>query len=422
MALKDMIAQAGPQLFETMRKGWLPTVGERQARSLKDLQIQEAKQTLEYAPAKRKLARRKAESDINYQESLMAKHERDAARLKTEDDKKLYVDNQKTMGQHFQAASKLKTVAQKKAYLRNYKKSFLDAGDDEEDAAFNAVLNMSGDQFKESFNLAVQGNKYIQGLNEKRFGKSTTLQNLESGDIKTVMFDDPNYQMKVDTDLNQGYTISKTPGIEMQGDPNQFGIKDKKLNRELINEQTGIETANFIGGRTIDLITKSPESLGAAGGFARMSASLSAQIDSSFKLAGKSWKAGTSFEPDSYRAIFQNAGIDNVVVRGNLTQLARMLATSSGEGKVLSDKDMKRWLNVVAVGNGDPKIVSAAIRNALEIQNFRYKQKYYNSTRKRFTGDLGMPRNPDDVQAESIARNKQIEKRLAEIRNQRAGQ
>ena len=88
MALKDLIATSGARNFETMRKGWLPTPEEQSSRRLKDLQIQGAEQTLAYAPTKRKLAKQKAESDINYQQSLMDKHDRDAARLKTEDEKK----------------------------------------------------------------------------------------------------------------------------------------------------------------------------------------------------------------------------------------------------------------------------------------------------------------------------------------------
>lgn len=296
------------------------------------------------------------------------------------------------MGQHLAAATAMKTTAKRKQYLRLHKPEFLKAGDDKEDAAFNAVLNMSGSQFNESFGLIYQGNKYIQGLTEKRFGKSTSLQNLKTGETKTVSFNDPDYQLKVDDALNSGMDIIKTPGLEMQGTPETLGLRDKKLNRELINEESAIRSANFIGKRTIDLMMKSPESLATTGAFARMASSLRSQIDSTAKMMGISWKKGTNFDPGSYSEIFQNAGIDNVVLRGNLTQLARMLATSAGEAKVLSDPDMKRWLNVVAVGNGDPKIVSAAIRNALEIQNFRFKEKYRLVKNGEYKGDLGYPK------------------------------
>lgn len=414
MALEDLIANSGARNFETFRRGWLPTQGERQARSLRDLDIQKAKSEMAYEPTKRRLKEKSSEMNIRYQESLIKKHDRDSSRFKAEADKKLYIENQETMGRHFQSANKLKTVEQQKTYLRRYKKELLAAGDDEEDAAFEAVLHMNGDQFKESFGLAVQGNKYIQGLNEKRFGKTTTLQNFETGVVKTVKYNDIDYQMKVDGALSEGFNVIKTPGLEQTGTPESLGLTDKKLNRELVNEQSAIETANFIGGRTIDLLTKSPEALGLSGSFARMATSLKSQIDSAAKLAGTSWKPDTSFEPDSYRKIFQDAGIDNVILKGNLTQLARMMATSSGEGKVLSDKDMKRWLEVVAVNNGDPKTVASAIRNALDIQNFRFRQKYRNVKGSDYEGDLFYPKEVGAVDV--TQRQSEITARLAKIK------
>jgi len=369
---------------------------------LADLQLKTAESEFEYLPTKRKQSEKKFDLDIKQTKAITEKAEYEMGQLKTEDEAKQYIVNQEKIGKHLNAANQLKTNKDKRAYLNRYRKEILAAGDDKEDDAFKAVMNMSGDQFNQSFGLVMQGNKYLQGLAEKRFGKSTSLQNYTTGKTKTVLFNDPNYQQKVDDSLSGGFTVIKTPGLEMKGTAGQLGLGDKVLNREMVNEETAIRSANFIGKRTIEALMENPEALAVTGAFARVATSLNSQIKSTAKLMGVKWKEGTSFDSQSYENIFQDAGISNVVIRGNLTQLARMLATASGESKVLSDPDMRRWLNVVAVGNGDPKIVSAAIRNALEIQNYKFKDKYRLAYKRQYEGDLGYPKKPEPIDLEGL--------------------
>jgi len=416
MALVDLIAGSGARNFEQIRKGWLPTVQEKAAEQMAQLQVQAKQQTVDYEPERQQMAREKGKLDINYKNSLMEKNKFDMGQLQSEQQRKELAANQKTMGLHFQTANKFKSIDETKKYLTKNREQILLAGSPEEDDAFSSIMKLKGGEFKKSFNLAFQGNKYIQGLNEKRYGKSTSLQNFKTGKLANVMLTDGNYQQKIDELLGQDFTITQQPKMELQGTPGQLGLTDKTLNREIINEETAIRSANFIGKRTIDTLMNSPESLATTGAFASMASSLRSQIDSTASLMGIKWKKGTDFDPDSYRSIFQNAGIDNVIIRGNLTQLARMLATSSGESKVLSNADMKRWLNVVAVGNGDPKIVSAAIRNALEIQNFRFKEKYQLSTGNEYGRDLGYPAEikPENIKVlESRVEN--LKKKLKDL-------
>ncbi len=413
MALIDLIAQSGAKNFETMRKGWLPTTQEKAANEMARLNVQAKQQAVDYEPERQQLARKKGKLDIKYKNSLIKKHKFDMGQLESEQQQKELAASQKTIGLHFQSAKKFKSIDETKAYLNKNRKQVLLAGSPEEDDAFNSIMNLKGSDFNKAFNLAFEGNKYIQGLNEKRFGKSTSFQNFKTGELENVLLTDSNYQQKVDELLGRDFKITKQPSMELQGTPGQLGLKDKTLNRELINEESAIRSANFIGKRTIDLLTDSPESLATTGAFARVASSLRSQIDSTAKLMGVKWKAGTDFDPDSYSGIFQNAGIDNVILKGNLTQLARMLATASGESKVLSNADMKRWLNVVAVGNGDPKIVSSAIRNALEIQNFRFKEKYRISTKTEYTDDLGFPQRGDSDETKALkAREVELQQTL----------
>jgi hypothetical protein len=401
MALIDLIAQSGAKNFETFRKGWLPTAQEKAASRMAELQVQAKQQAVDYEPDRQKLAREKGELDIQYKTSLKKKLDLDMGQRETEQEQIELAANQKTMGLHFQAA-KSGSVDKTKEYLNKNRKQILLAGSPEEDEAFDSIMGLKGDKFNKAFKLLSEGNNYIQGLNEKRFGQSTSFQNYKTGELDNVMLNDFNYQRKTDDLLSRGFKITKKPGMELQGTPDQLGLKDKTLNRELINEESAIRSANFIGKRTIDTLMNSPESLATTGAFSRIASSLKSQLDSTAKLMGIKWKQGTDFDPDSYRSIFQNAGIDNVIIKGNLTQLARMLATASGESKVLSNADMKRWLNVVAVGNGDPKIVSAAIRNALEIQNFRFKEKYRISTKREYKEDLGFPARGDSDEVKAL--------------------
>jgi len=393
MALVDLIAQSGADNFEKIRRGWLPTAQEKAAEDMARLQVRAKKQAVDYEPERQKIVREKNKLNIRYKNAIIRKNESDMDRLESEQQRKELAANQETMGLHFQSANKLKSIDEKKNYLYKNRDQILLAGSQEDDDGFNSIMNLSGDKFNKAFTLMAEGNKYLQKLNEKRFGKSTSFQNFKTGKLANVMLNDVNYQQKVDSYLSQDYTITNKPKMNLEGTPAQLGLKkDKVLNREIINEETAIRSANFIGKRTIETLMNSPESLATTGAFSRVAASMRSQIASTAKLMGVKWEQGTDFDAGSYGEIFQKAGIDNVVIRGNLTQLARMLATASGESKVLSNADMKRWLNVIAVGNGNPKIVSAAIRNALEIQNFRFKEKYRISTKREFNGDLGMPK------------------------------
>jgi len=64
MALVDLIATSGARNFETMRKGWLPTAQETNARRMADLQIKEKQQKVDYEPERQRNLSQKRQEEI----------------------------------------------------------------------------------------------------------------------------------------------------------------------------------------------------------------------------------------------------------------------------------------------------------------------------------------------------------------------
>jgi len=388
MALEDMIARSGAANFETMRQGWLPTPQEKasrrmaelqaqrqeqiidaepQRRRLADLQLKTAESEFDYLPTKRKQQEQKFELDVKQTKAVTEKAEYEMGQLKTEDEAKQYIVNQDKIGKHLFAANKLKTNKDKRAYLNRYRDEILAAGDDQEDDAFKAVMQQTGEQFNQSFGLVLQGNKYIQGLAEKRFGKATTLQNLKTKDIKTVLYNDPNYQQKVDEALTDNYIVTKTMGIEQTGSPSSFGLTKNQTGKTIQANAEAYKTGAkaILGLDELSRFVSSPDFAGGVAGDALgVANNFVAQAKNVFGLnidvTDEKWY-DQAIDPSSKEiSKWRRMAINDQRFAGALIELAYIKAKTLDKGGRVTDADLRYAKQILQAG-ADPLALKAML-------------------------------------------------------------
>jgi len=367
MALHNLIARSGAENFETMRRGWLPTTEERQKEEMRGLQIQSTKSELDYTPTRRKMAEESANLDNDYKQSLMQKHKDDSARFKSEADAKKYALNQKNLGRHLTTASKQKTVEQKKRYLQDYKSEFLEAGNDKEDKAFNSVMELKGSEFDRSFDMMLQGNKFIQGLNEKRFGQFTSLQNYSSNKTETVSLNDPDYESKInDLTEGQGFTVIKTPGLEMSGtaqDLNLGGSKADTLEAKNIEGEQATRNG-VLGYQSVMQFVMSDNFMGGNLGDAVSNVnSFVAQTRQIFGLDSVLDSSGvpdeSAFDPESkLMNRFRRGAINQDRFSSAIIELAYVKAKTLDPGGRISDADLRYAQRMINAGADKASLIN----------------------------------------------------------------
>jgi len=166
MALEDLIAQAGPQLYETMRKGWLPTIGEKQARRradlqaerqqqliaaesqrkrLADLQLKTAESEYNYLPTKRKRAERKDELQIKTTEQAQQLFDEKMKKYKNEEQLQSEQRSLDTTSKYIKGAfnrfEQTKDIYEAKKVIRQNYDEIIEAGDDGTDKAVDRFLS-----------------------------------------------------------------------------------------------------------------------------------------------------------------------------------------------------------------------------------------------------------------------------------------
>ncbi len=162
MALVDLIANSGAKNFETMRKGWLPTAEETNARKMSELGNQRRQQQIDYEPERQSYLKQKRKADLTSQKQATELFDEKMKKYKTEEefvkkDRKLKVMSNIVRG----AYARLKetdddiTVAQD-VFRQNYK-ALKDAGDDDQDKQL--------DKFLDPNTPPEEAQKMLEGLN-----------------------------------------------------------------------------------------------------------------------------------------------------------------------------------------------------------------------------------------------------------------
>jgi len=388
MALHNLIARSGAENFETMRRGWLPTTEERQKEEMRGLQIQSTKSELDYTPTRRKMAEEAANLDNDYKQSLMQKYKDDSARFKSEADAKKYALNQKNLGRHLTTASKQKTREQKRRYLQDYKSEFLDYGSDKEDKAFNSVVELKGSEFDRGFDMMLQGNKFIQELNEKRFGQYTSLQNYKTNETDDVSLNDPDYEAKMaDLTENKGFTVIKTPGLEMKGTANELGLTGTqagKTVKEHVEERVVAENSIKGMDQIINFVKSDDFVGGAAGDLVSGLNSIAKQARQLFGYSSILNKDGSldlsKVKPDpNVMSRFQRMAIQDSRTASALMEMAYLKAKSLDRGGRVTDADFKFAMDMLAAGADKAVIITLLEDNIGRIESkFNTKASIYN--------------------------------------------
>jgi hypothetical protein len=145
MALVDLIANSGAQNYERMRKGWLPTAEETNARKMSELGIQQQQQNLEYEPERRARAEAAEQRKIKRAEQETALHDKTMSGLKTkeavdEKQRKLDVTTRFVRGA-YSRFTETNNISDAKQIVRDNLDAILEAGDDNSDKQINRFLS-----------------------------------------------------------------------------------------------------------------------------------------------------------------------------------------------------------------------------------------------------------------------------------------
>lgn len=170
MPLLSEIARSGALNYERARRGWLEYPEERQARTLKDLEIQSKQQEISYHPIKQRMKQEKAAREVKKQE-LFVRNANQVYKKAVEENRTDQLENfSKVMSETFIAGSReLKsgeTRAQvARAALLANKDRILEEGDPEDDKKFMQTLAIKNDEtFMQTYNSIKELNPHIQKL------------------------------------------------------------------------------------------------------------------------------------------------------------------------------------------------------------------------------------------------------------------
>jgi len=270
MALIDLIAQSGEKNFEKIRKGWLPTATEKAAEQMAQLTVKAKQQAVDYEPERQQLKRESSLANLEYKKALTEQHKLDTEKFKSDQDKTKRNLEIQSRGRILREAQKLDSIPDQKDFLFSQVNALFPKGSDpKKKDAYMSMLNLRDDQFKDQFKLARQGNKYLQGLNEKLFGKKETYYNAETKQIAQVSKDSPTYYEDSRKLTDKDFIESKKIGIELEGASGKLKNKKAISLNDRVDERVEIKAqiTNAIAGygRLIDFVASDNYKSGVVG-------------------------------------------------------------------------------------------------------------------------------------------------------------
>lgn len=182
------------------------------------------------------------------------------------------------------------------------------------------------------------------------------------------------------------------PTRQETGEPGAFA-GDKKLLRDLANSEIATRTAIKQTQRLRDLLADDPDALTATGRAISISRAIANEAEAVARTFGVEIPEGLN-DAARYVSTFEELGVDNARARGMLTNLAYAAAAASGqEGRSVSDRDVKRFLQRIGGGYIDPQARVAVLDDfAEEIADaFKIRRSVtLGPDAEPYRGDLGL--------------------------------
>lgn len=198
------------------------------------------------------------------------------------------------------------------------------------------------------------------------------------------------------------------PTRQETGEPGAFA-GDKKLLRDLANSEIATRTAIKQTQRLRDLLADDPDALTATGRAISISRAIANEAEAVARTFGVEIPEGLN-DAARYVSTFEELGVDNARARGMLTNLAYAAAAASGqEGRSVSDRDVKRFLQRIGGGYIDPQARVAMLDDfAEEIADaFKIRRSVtLGPDAEPYRGDLGLRGAPTRRAVQSFEEGK----------------
>lgn len=145
MGLKELIATSGGRDYETIRKGWIPTTEEKQARRLKDLQIDEAQQRVNDFPNRQQQKKESHKSKINVNEAVTDRIKQQVKKYKMDAEYDTYTKNHAITAAFIRGAKNIydqtSDIGQARQLIKDNLDAVYEAGDDDADEIIDQFLS-----------------------------------------------------------------------------------------------------------------------------------------------------------------------------------------------------------------------------------------------------------------------------------------
>lgn len=190
------------------------------------------------------------------------------------------------------------------------------------------------------------------------------------------------------------------PTRQETGEPGAFG-GDKKLLRDLANSEMSTRNAIKQTQRLRDLLADDPDALTATGRAISISRAIANEAEAVARTFGVEIPEGLN-DAARYVSTFEELGVDNARARGMLTNLAYAAAAASGqEGRAVSDRDVKRFLERIGGGYLDPQARVALLDDFAEeiADQFKIRRSVtLGPDAEPYQGDLGLRKTAQPAQ------------------------
>ncbi len=378
MALVDLIASSGARNFETMRKGWLPTAQETNARKMAELGIQEKQQKVNYEPERLSNLRQKRKEESTAQEQATKLFDEKMKKYKTteEADKKqtqLSYASRITRGA-FNVMGDGKGIEQARTIFRNNLEGLLEVNDDKGDEQIKKLIDPNTPD-EEAIKMLQNFNAVMPLAQEALDKQKIALSKSESGTLyerlkqkKLLGLIDDEDQKKLDK------LSGETSSNQYERTLTFKEKKERKKGMNIMSKDYKTEYKPFI--HTANQITKIESAL-KSGDNAVMDIQVTNMLTN---IEGSGIKAKSMYD-------IHNAPLGNIMerIKDEVSRFVGGVKTDVQKNKIRSAvADLKKYNNLV-LRDGKDKYRSMARKNKYDVgltvpfESFEEVQKYYKS-------------------------------------------